>query len=88
MSTTTRKKCKFKDDLIYSHGLLLVDETKTSICRFYLSSRRPNVQREAQRDVPGAQPAAAASSAGPPKKQRRASMNLLYFSEFSRALLN
>jgi hypothetical protein len=47
-----------------------------------------NVQREAQREVPGSQPAAAASSAGLPKKKRRASLNPLPFSGLSRALLN
>jgi hypothetical protein len=45
---------------------------------------RENVQIDAQRDVPGAQPAATSQSAGPPKK-RRASTNPLYFSDFSRA---
>jgi hypothetical protein len=39
MPKTTRKKCKFKDDVIYSHGLLPADEKKTSICRLFLEIR-------------------------------------------------
>jgi hypothetical protein len=69
MSKTTRKKCKFKNELVYSHGLLPVDESKTSISRFCLSFGRENVQSEAQQDVPGAQPAATAQSGGPPKQK-------------------
>jgi hypothetical protein len=79
MSKTTRKKSKFKYDPIYSHRLLPVDENKTFFCRFCLSFGREKVQREAQREVSGAQPAAAASSAGPPKMKRRASIIPLHF---------
>jgi hypothetical protein len=83
-----RKKRKSKDDLIYRHGFLLVGEKTTCICRFCWSFGRENDQLEAQREFPGAQPAADASRAGQPKKKRRASMNPSYFSDFSRAILN
>jgi hypothetical protein len=83
MSKTTRKKSKFKNDLIYSNGVLPVEEKKTPKRRICLSFGRENVQGE----VPGAQPAAAAPSAGQPKKKSRASLNALYFSDFSCALL-
>jgi hypothetical protein len=55
------KVVQVKDELFYSHGLLPVDESKTSIRRFCLSFGRENVQSDAQRDVPGAQPAVTAA---------------------------
>jgi hypothetical protein len=35
-----RKKCKFRDDLFYSHGPPPVDDNKTAICRICLTFGR------------------------------------------------
>jgi hypothetical protein len=77
-----RKKCMFKDDLIYSHGLLPLDSTGTSPCHFCICF--------GPEGTPPAEAAAAGSTGGVvasyvlQKKKRAVSRRHLKFDDFSR----
>jgi hypothetical protein len=81
-ASVKRKKCTFKNDLIYSHGLLPLDSTGRSTCQFCLCFGREGA-------LP-ADTAAAGSTGGAgasvtlPKKKRAVSRRHLKFDDFSR----
>jgi hypothetical protein len=76
-----RKKCTFKDDLIYSHGLLPLDSTGTSTCQFCIFfGREGTTTAEAAGD--GSTGGTGASAV--PKKKRAVSRMHLKFGDFSR----
>jgi hypothetical protein len=76
-----RKKCTFKYDLIYSHGLLPLDSTGTSTCQFCICfGREGTLPAEAA----GAGSTGGAGASAVPKQKRAVSRRHLKFDDFSR----
>jgi hypothetical protein len=76
-----RKKCTFKNDLIYSHGLLPLDSTGTSTCQFCICFGREGTAT-AKEAGDGSNGGTGASAV--PNKKRAVSRRHLKFDDFSR----
>jgi hypothetical protein len=76
-----RKTCTFKDDLIYSHGLLPLDSTGKSTCQFCICFGREGTAT-AEEAADGSTGGTGASAV--PKKKRAVSRRHLKFDYFSR----
>jgi hypothetical protein len=77
-----RKKCTFKDDPIYSHGLLPLDSTGTSTCQFCIFFGREGTSPAEA--VEAGSTGGAGASAVLPKMKRAVSRRHLKLGDFSR----
>jgi hypothetical protein len=81
-TSVKRKKCTFKSDLIYSHGLLPLDSTGRSTCQFCICFGREEtpLAEAARAESTGS----AGASAVLPNRKRAVSRRHLMFDDFSR----
>jgi hypothetical protein len=80
-ASVKRKKCTFKDDLIFSHGLLPLESTGTSTCQFCICFGREGTET-AKAAEDGSIEGTGASEV--PKNERPVSRRHLKFDDFSR----